>query len=105
MAAELIIYPPDQQGVAPGALRRRRPRGRTPPGRHPCLPRRRASRAASPRGGPENTEDVHLTNPDFVEWRGAGPEACDPFSLSILPPAEMLLCTEPRLRRAWLELR
>ncbi|WP_405532983.1 hypothetical protein OG592_37335 [Streptomyces avidinii] len=28
--------------------------------------------------GLENAEDVDLTDPDFVEWRGAGPEAWDP---------------------------
>ncbi|MFD3547906.1 hypothetical protein ACFWUW_20280 [Streptomyces sp. NPDC058655] len=25
-----------------------------------------------------DAEDVDLTDPDFVEWRGAGPEAWDP---------------------------
>ncbi|GLX34247.1 hypothetical protein Sros01_03200 [Streptomyces roseochromogenus] len=28
--------------------------------------------------GMENAEDVDLTDPDFVEWRGAGPEAWEP---------------------------
>ncbi|MFE0420946.1 hypothetical protein [Streptomyces sp. NPDC058953] len=36
--------------------------------------------------GLENAEDVDLTDPDFVEWRGAGPEVCEP---SGEPPAEV----------------
>ncbi|MEU9419026.1 hypothetical protein [Streptomyces sp. NPDC048272] len=33
---------------------------------------------AWPSAGLEDAEDVDLTDPDFVEWRGAGPEAWDP---------------------------
>lgn len=28
--------------------------------------------------GLANAEEVDLTDPDFVEWRGAGPEAWEP---------------------------
>ncbi|MDJ0385365.1 hypothetical protein [Streptomyces sp. G-G2] len=28
--------------------------------------------------GLENTEDVDLTDPGFVQWRGAGPEEWEP---------------------------
>lgn len=46
--------------------------------------------------GLENAEDVDLTDPDFVEWRGAGPEAWDPSPETPSTPAEMLLRAKPQ---------
>ncbi|MFD3700349.1 hypothetical protein ACFWUZ_30200 [Streptomyces sp. NPDC058646] len=68
-AAELIVRPPDEEG-------RRRVRydgvaigfGRRPADLRVFL-------AAA---GLEDAEDVDLTDPAFVEWRGTGPEAWDP---------------------------
>ncbi|MEU9800774.1 hypothetical protein [Streptomyces sp. NPDC051000] len=69
MAAKLIVYPPDAQGwrrvrydgVAIGVAHR--PSG---------------IRTFLATAGLESAEDVDPTDPDFVEWRGAGPEMWDP---------------------------
>ncbi|MGW7136654.1 hypothetical protein [Streptomyces xanthophaeus] len=67
ISAKLIVYPPEQgwrrvryDGVAIGVAHR------------PA-----DIRAFLAAAGLENAEDVDLTDPDFVEWRGAGPEGCD----------------------------
>ncbi|MFD9373518.1 hypothetical protein ACFWA6_38275 [Streptomyces sp. NPDC060020] len=69
MAAKLIVYPPDQQG-----WRRVRYDGVAIGVAH----RPADVRAFLAAAGMENAEDVDLTDPDFVEWRGAGPEAWEP---------------------------
>ncbi|MCX4546011.1 hypothetical protein [Streptomyces sp. NBC_01565] len=70
MSAKLIIYPPDQQG-----WRRVRYDGVAIGVAHRPADVRTFLAAA----GMENAEDVDLTDPDFVEWRGAGPEEWDPL--------------------------
>lgn len=62
MAAKLIIYPPDQQG-----WRRVRYDGVAIGVAH----RPADVRAFLAAAGMENAEDVDITDPDFVEWRGA----------------------------------
>ncbi|MFJ6250679.1 MULTISPECIES: hypothetical protein [unclassified Streptomyces] len=69
MPAKLIVYPPDEQGW-------RRVR-------YDCVAIGVAHRPADIRvfltaAGLENAEDVDLTDPGFVGWRGAGPEAWKP---------------------------
>ncbi|WP_371801556.1 hypothetical protein OHA38_43350 (plasmid) [Streptomyces sp. NBC_01732] len=68
-AAKLVVYPPDENGwrrvrydgVAIGVAH------------HPS-----DIRAFLAAAGKEDAEDVDLTDPGFVEWRGAGPEAWEP---------------------------
>lgn len=69
MVAKLIVNPPDEQGgLAPGAL----------DGVATGVAHRPAGiRFFLAAAGLEDAEDVDLTDPDFVEWRGVGPEACD----------------------------
>ncbi|WP_405436564.1 hypothetical protein OG373_06350 [Streptomyces avidinii] len=69
MSAELIVYPPAEQGRRPV--------------RYDGVAIGVAHRPADIRVflaavGLENAEDVDLTDPDFVEWRGAGPEGWEP---------------------------
>lgn len=69
MSAKLIVYPPDEQGrrrvcydgVAIGV------------GHRPA-----DIRVFLEAAGLVNAEDVDLTDPDFVEWRGDGPEGWEP---------------------------
>ncbi|MFJ3882381.1 hypothetical protein ACIPW5_33665 [Streptomyces sp. NPDC090077] len=71
MVAKLIVYPIDEQGwrrvrydgVAIAIGLAHRPAG---------------IRVFLAAAGLENADDVDLTDPDFVEWRGAGPEAWEP---------------------------
>ncbi len=69
MSAKLIVYPPDEQG-----WRRVRYDGVAIGVAHRPADIRVFLAAA----GLENAEDVDLTDPDFVEWRGAGSEVWDP---------------------------
>ncbi|MET7534238.1 hypothetical protein [Streptomyces goshikiensis] len=66
MSAKPIVYPPDEQG-----WRRVRYDGVAIGVAHRPADIRVFLAAA----GLEDAEDVDLTDPDFVEWRGAGPEA------------------------------
>lgn len=75
MAAKLIIYPPDQRG-----WRRVRYDGVAIGVAH----RPADVRAFLATAGMENAEDVDLTAPDFVEWRGAAPRRGNRFP--DLPP-------------------
>lgn len=90
MSAKLIIYPPDEQG-----WRRVRYDGVAIGVAH----RPSDIRVFLADAGLENAEDVDLTDPDFVEWRGAGPEAWNPSPTpppeAPSTPAEMLLPAEP----------
>ncbi|MBT2446220.1 STAS domain-containing protein [Streptomyces sp. ISL-43] len=78
MAAKLIVYPPDEEGwrrvrydsVAIGVA---------------CRPA--DIRVFLATAGLENAEDVDLTDPDLVEWRGAGPEGVGPLPLKHPGPA------------------
>ncbi|MCX5278216.1 STAS domain-containing protein [Streptomyces virginiae] len=69
MAAKLIVYPPDAQG-----WRRVRYDGTAIGVAH----RPSDIRVFLAEAGLENAEDVDLTDPGFVEWRGAGPEEWEP---------------------------
>ncbi|MGW4506907.1 hypothetical protein ACWENO_19965 [Streptomyces sp. NPDC004436] len=71
MSAKRIVYPPDEQG-----WRRVRYDGVVIGVAHRPADIRVFLAAA----GLENADDVDLTDPDpdFVEWRGAGPEAWEP---------------------------
>ncbi|MFK0016289.1 hypothetical protein [Streptomyces sp. NPDC091027] len=69
MSAKLTVYPPDEHG-----WRRVRYDGVAIGVAHRPADIRVFLAAA----GLENAEDVDLTDPDFVEWRGAGPEAWEP---------------------------
>ncbi|MCX5195764.1 hypothetical protein OOK31_17995 [Streptomyces sp. NBC_00249] len=74
MAAKLIVYPPDEQG-----WRRVRYDGVAIGVAH----RPSAIRVFLAAAGLENAEDVDLTAPDFVEWRGAGPRRLGALPLSL----------------------
>ncbi|MER7764140.1 hypothetical protein [Streptomyces sp. NPDC097619] len=69
MSPKLIVYPPDEQG-----WRRVRYDGVAIGVAHRPADNRIFLAAA----GLESAEDVDLTDPDFVEWRGAGPDEWDP---------------------------
>ncbi|GHE45503.1 hypothetical protein CP980_34230 [Streptomyces vinaceus] len=71
MSAKLIVYPPDERG-----WRRVRYDGVAIGVAH----RPSDIRVFLADAGLENAEGVDLTDPDFVEWRGAGPEAWEPSS-------------------------
>ncbi|WP_329403018.1 hypothetical protein OG523_01890 [Streptomyces virginiae] len=66
----MIVYPPDEQG-----WRRVRYDGVAIGVAHRPADIRVFLAAAA---GLANAEEVDLTDPDFVEWRGAGPEAWEP---------------------------
>ncbi|MGW6877106.1 hypothetical protein ACWGF3_13320 [Streptomyces xanthophaeus] len=69
MSAKLIVYPPDKQG-----WRRVRYDGVAIGVAH----RPSDIRVFLAAAGLENAEDVDLTDSDFVDWRGAGPEVWEP---------------------------
>ncbi|MFE2273664.1 hypothetical protein ACFXB4_31070 [Streptomyces lavendulae] len=65
MSVKLVVYPPDEQG-----WRWVRYEGVAIAVAHRPADIRVFPSAA----GLENAADVDLTDPDFVEWRGVGPE-------------------------------
>ncbi|MFE9793533.1 hypothetical protein ACFYRL_17545 [Streptomyces goshikiensis] len=67
--AKLIVYPPDSNG-----WRRVRYDGVAIGVAH----RPSDIRVFLAAAGLEDAEDVDLTDPSFVEWRGAGPEVWEP---------------------------
>ncbi|MFK0017061.1 hypothetical protein [Streptomyces sp. NPDC091027] len=69
MSAKLIVYPPDGRG-----WRRVRYDGVAIGVAHRPADIRVFLAAA----GLDSAEDVDLTDPNLVEWRGAGPEAWEP---------------------------
>ncbi|MEV7442026.1 hypothetical protein AB0O22_12840 [Streptomyces sp. NPDC091204] len=67
--AKLVVYPPDESG-----WRRVRYDGVAIGVAH----RPADIRVFLASAGLEDAEDVDLTDPEFVEWRGGGPEAWEP---------------------------
>ncbi|MGW7064803.1 hypothetical protein ACWGHM_40810 [Streptomyces sp. NPDC054904] len=71
MVAKLIVYPPDENG-----WRRVRYDGTAIGVAH----RPSDIRVFLAAAGLQEAEDVDLTDPAFVEWRGAGPEVWEPLT-------------------------
>ncbi|MGW6865906.1 hypothetical protein [Streptomyces sp. NPDC054901] len=71
MVAKLIVYPPDEHG-----WRRVRYDGTAIGVAH----RPSDIRVFLETAGLQDAEDIDLTDPALVEWRGGGPEVWDPLT-------------------------